>query len=190
MGKRLVTAQKPFTMLVGALKKGSDPSLGPSGNPVVAISTFTRQSFPEIPGRGPNCTYPGIKGTTTRTGLLTGSSTAATGEIVVTVNQSTLLGPTSLHLGEHTLTSNVEWIPSSLTGAPSFIATATVLAAAISKLDGYSAVGVGPVVQITGPVGIIGNESLFRAGGVSPHLLPVLTAMAGGLPKIGPPTIT
>jgi len=190
MGQRAVTAQKPFKMIVGALKQGSDPSRGPSGNPVVAISTYTRQSFPEIPGRGADSSYPGIKGTTTRTGLLTGSPTAATGEITCAVNQTFLLGPTSIHLGEHVLTSNVEWIPSSAGGPGSFAATATAIAAAISKLDGYSAVAVGPVVQVTGPVSIIGNESLFRASGVSPWLLPITTAMAGGQPSLGPPTIT
>tara|TARA_Y100000389_G_scaffold193742_1_gene222849 strand:+ start:1272 stop:1838 length:567 start_codon:yes stop_codon:yes gene_type:complete len=188
MGQRAVTAQKPFTMIVGALKQGSDPSLGSSGNPVVALSTYTRQSFPEIPGRGPNCTYPGIKGTTTRTGLLTGSSTAATGSI--TVNGTTaILGVTTIHLGEYTLTSGVEFTVDPASGAN----TATSLATAIAKLDGYGATPAGAVVNITGPVGVLGNEVSFRAGGVSPYLFvfsPVNGSMGSAQPTIGPPTIT
>lgn len=188
MGKRVVTAQKPFTMLVGALKQGSDPSLGPSGNPVVAISTFTRQSFPEIPGRGPNCTYPGIKGTTTRTGLLSGSPLGATGTI--TVNAAPAIGgTTTIHLGEYVLTSDLEFVVDPASGAN----TATALSTAINNLDGYSAVPAGVVITVTGPVGVLGNEADFRAGGVSPYLFvfsPDTGAMAGAEPEIGPPTIT
>ena len=188
MGKRLVTAQKPFTMLVGALRQGSDPSRGPAGNPAVAISTFTRQSFPEIPGRGPNCTYPGIKGTTSRLGLLTGATTAATGTITVNATPA-ILGVTTIHLGEYVLTSNVEFTVDPASGGN----TATSLATAIANLAGYGATPAGAVVNVTGPVGVLGNEADFRAGGVSPYLFvvsPDTGAMAGAGPEIGPPTIT
>ena len=191
MGKRLVTAQKPFTMIVGALRQGSDPSRGPAGNPDVAISTYTRQSFPEVPGRGPNCTYPGIKGTTTRTGLLSnpaGSPQNATGTITVNAAPA-ILGVTTIHLGEYVLTSDVEFAVDPASGGN----TAAALSTAINNLDGYSAVPAGAVVTVTGPVGVLGNEADFRAGGVSPYLFafsPDTGAMAGAEPEIGPPTIT
>lgn len=191
MGKRLVTAQKPFTMLVGALRQGSDPSRGSAGNPDVAISTFTRQSFPEIPGRGPYCTYPGIKGTTTRMGLLdspSGSPQNATGTITVNAAPA-ILGVTTIHLGEYTLTSGVEFVVDPLDGAN----TAASLNTAINNLDGYIALPAGAVITVTGPVGVIGNEADFRASGVSPYLFtfsPDSGAMAGAEPEIGPPTIT
>lgn len=187
MGQRLVSAQAPFTMIVGALKQGSDPSLGPSGNPVVAISTYTVQSFPEIPGRGPDCTYPGIRGTTSRLGLLTGSPTAATGTITVNGTPA-ILGATTIQLGEHILTSGVEFTVDPASGAN----TATSLATAIGNLDGYTASPAGTVVNVTGPVGVLGNEVTFRAGGVSPYLFVFAPAdsMGSAQPTIGPPTIT
>ena len=188
MGQRSVTAQKPFTMIVGALKQGSDPSRGPSGNPVVAISTYTRQSFPEIPGRGADSTYPGIKGTTSRLGLLTGAATAATGTITVNATPA-ILGVTTVHLGEYVLTSDVEFTVDPASGGN----TATSLATAIAKLDGYGATPAGAVVSVTGPVGVLGNEASFRASGVSPYLFvfsPVGGSMGDAQPTIGPPTIT
>lgn len=188
MGQRAVTAQKPFTMIVGALKRGSDPSRGPSGNPVVAISTYTRQSFPEVPGRGPECTYPGIRGTTSRLGMLTGAPTGATGTITVNAVPA-ILGVTTIHLGEYVLTSGVEFTVDPASGTN----TATSLAAAIANLAGYGATPAGAVVNVTGPLGVLGNEASFRAGGVSPYLFvfsPVGGSMGSAQPTIGPPTIT
>jgi len=143
---------------------------------------------PEVAGRGPVCTYPGIKGTTTRMGLLTGASANATGTITVNAVPA-ILGPTTIHLGEYVLTSDVDFVVDPASGSN----TATTLAAAINNLPGYSAPVPGAaVVTVSGPTGPIGNEVVFTAGGVSPYLFVFspLDSMGSAQPVIGPPTIT
>ena len=191
MGRRLVSAQAPFTRIVGALREGSDPSRGPAGNPVVAIGTYTIQSLPEIPGRGPFTVTAGIRGTRSRLGLLdspAGSPQNATGTITVNALPA-ILGTTTIHLGEYVLTSDVEFVVDPASGAN----TAAALPTAINNLDGYSAVPAGAVVTVTGPLGVLGNEAAFYASGISPYLFvfdPDTGAMSGAEPEIGPPTIT
>jgi len=185
MGKRAVTAQRPFTMIVAALRQGSDPSLGPAGNPQIQIETYRRQSFPEIPGRGPEAFYQGIRGTTTRTGLLAnpaGTPQNATATIVVASNA--FLGPTSILLGEFVLTSDEDFVVGAGVNP-----TAANIATAIDALPGYSAAALLAAVTVTGPVGLIGNEILLDATGVSPGNF-TLTPFAGAEPLIGAPAIT
>lgn len=71
---------------------------------------------------------------------------------------------------------------------------ATNLAAAISALDGFTAIPAGPVVNIVGPHGPDGNALLFEAiyeGAVQNFgLAPADGSLAGGEPFIGPPIIT
>jgi hypothetical protein len=187
MGKRGVGAQRPFTMIVAALRSGSDPSRGAIGNPIVAIETYTSQSFPEIPGRGPECFYAGIKGTTTRKGLLSnpaGTPQNATGGRI-TVASNAFLGPTSILLGEYKLTTGDDF----LIGVDA-AATAVNLTALINGLPGYTGFHLGAgVISLSGPVGPVGNEVLLGATGVSPGNF-TLTPLAGAEPLIGAATIT
>ena len=184
MGKRAVTAQRPFTMIVAALRSGSDPSRGAIDNPIVAIETYTRQSFPEIPGRGPECFYAGIKGTTTRTGLLSGTPQNSTGGRI-TVASNAFLGPTSIQLGEYTLTTGDDF-PIGVDAA----ATAVSLTALINGLPGYTGFHLGAgVISLSGPAGPIGNEILLRSTGVSPGNFSFVP-LAGAAPAIGAATIT
>lgn len=183
MGKRLVTAQRPFRLLVAALREGSDPSRGTVGNPTVQINTYLRQSFPEVPGRGPECQYQGIRGTTTRLGLLAG--TPAGGSATITVASAAFLGTTSILIGRYTLTAGVDFA----VDAASTANTATNLQTAIDALPGYSASVLGSDVTVTGPRGPIGNEVVLKATGVSPANF-TITTFSGALPAIGAPTIT
>ena len=72
--------------------------------------------------------------------------------------------------------------------------TAVLLAAAIDALEDYAAPVPGAnVITVTGPVGPIGNDLVFQAGGSSPAsftLVPVDGQFSGAEPFIGPPIIT
>ena len=185
MGKKLITATPAFRMIAPVIRGGSDPSRGPAGNPEIIRNTYSQQHFTEVPGRGP-ATVDNQRGTRTLLGSLTGASTGATGE--VTVANNTFLGPTSLLLGEYTLTTGVDF---EVGGGVN--ATATNLGAAIDLLEGYSTSVVGPAVTITGPSGPVSNEVKFQASGVSPAnftLDPAEGSLSGGSPTIGPPVIT
>lgn len=112
MSKKLIGAQKPFTMLVANLRQGSDPSRGPSGNPQKIRSTYRVQLFPEIPGRGPETLTSGpTPGVGTRGGLLTftvpGVPVPASGTI--TVSGNSFSGPTTVQLGSYTLTTGYDF---------------------------------------------------------------------------------
>ena len=114
MSKKLISAQKPFKMLLGVTRGNSDPSKGPAGNPTLMRATYTSQNLVEIGGRGPetNARYPESPGVSTRGGgLLTYSGTGkperGTGDITVAVNNFT--GPTSIRIGEYLLTTDVDF---------------------------------------------------------------------------------
>jgi len=190
---KVVSAQAPFTMIVATLTQGSDPSLGPAGNPNVSRQTVTMQYFPEIPvPGGPNTNnIPSAKGVTTHLGNLAypgaGGAVRATGTI--TVASATFQGPTSILLGEYIITSDEHYTvdPVSVNN------TATALAAAIDALPEYAATPAGAVVSISGLIGPQGNMEVFRSVGVSPAnftLAPTGGVMSGAEPVIGPITST
>ena len=193
MSRKLISAQAPFTMLIANLRQGSDPSKGPSGNPQVIRQTYTVQHFPEIGGRGPEVGTPNPRtpGVGTHLGHVSYTTppvpVAATGDITVAGN--TFAGPTSILLGEHILTSGVDFV---IGGSEA--ATATNLAAAIDALPGFSAPAPGgAVITVTGPFGVIGNELAFYSDGASPYNFtfdPIDGTMAGAEPVIGPPVLT
>lgn len=191
MSRKLISAQKPFTMLVANLTKGSDPSKGPLGNPIKARSTYAVQMFPEIGGRGPEVGTPDPRtpGVGTRMGHVTYTTApvpvAATGDITVATNAFT--GPTQIHLGPYVLVTGVDFAIGGSTAV-----TAGNLEAAIDALPGYSASLVGSTVTVTGPFGVIGNEVAFYAGGANPQNFtfdPIDGTMAGAEPEIGPPVL-
>jgi hypothetical protein len=112
MSRKLISAQRPFTMLVANLTGGSDPSKGVTGNPVVARSTFTIQHFPEVAGRGPEVQQQGrTPGLGTKVGLVdytvAGVPVPAAGTI--TVASATFVGVTSILLGDYTLDSGSDF---------------------------------------------------------------------------------
>lgn len=192
MSRKLISAQRPFTMLIANLRQGSDPSRGPSGNPQVIRETYTSQFFPEIPGRGPEVGTPNPRtpGIGTHIGhvayTVDGIPVNSTGDITVALD--TFTGPTTVHLGEFVLTSNVDFA----TGGGVAV-TATNLGAAIDALPGYSATVGAAVVTVTGPAGVIGNEVAFYSDGSSPQNLtfvPVDGTLGGAEPVIGPPVLT
>lgn len=185
MGKYALSAQAPFTLIAPVLQSGSDPSLGPAGNPQIKWSTFTQQFFPKVPERGPYVVGdPGQRGTDI--GLLTGTRTASGGTITVASN--TFLGPTILRLGRYTLTTGVDFAVGATAND-----TATNLHAAIAALPEYAgSTVVAPVITVVGPPGPGGNVAAFHAEGVSAGnltLAPATDRLAGGQPVIGPPTL-
>jgi hypothetical protein len=127
MSRKLISAQKPFKMLVANLTKGSDPSRGPSGNPVKARSTYTVQMFPEIAGRGPEVGTPDPRtpGLGTRMGHVAYTTSpipvAAAGTITVATN--TFTGPTQIHLGPYVLVTGVDFALAA--GVPNIQSTGT-----------------------------------------------------------------
>lgn len=192
MSRKITSAQAPFKILVANLTGGSDPSRGPSGNPVKARSTFTQQFFIDVPGREPdNCSLvSSIPGFGTRTGHVeyTVSPIPVSASGTLTVANNTFSGPTTIQLGEYILTTDEDFA----VGVDA-TTTAANLAAAISLLGGYSATNLLAVVSISGPFGVLGNEVLFIAGGSSPAnftLNPNNERMTGAEPRIGPPIIT
>lgn len=308
MSRKLISAQAPFKMLIANLRQGSDPSKGPSGNPEVIRQTYTVQHFPEIGGRGPEVGTPNPRtpGVGTHIGHVQyttpGVPVASGGTILVA--GSTFAGPTTLQLGDYTLTTDVDFstavvvqqatgvatvvaTPSTATltiggldltdatgprssgsndydgtlGSPALIAAdivaaindglngftgiatavdggggiinltavpigdlgnavdlatsdalditvsgafltggndavdalATTLGSAIDDLPGFSAVVVDDTITVTGPVGVMGNELAFYAGGSSPQnftLTPADGTLTGAEPQIGPPVLT
>lgn len=189
--RRLISAQPPFTMLVANLAGGSNPSRGPSGNPVKIRKSFTFQHFPELGGRGPEITPQSLDtpGTATRWGHVEYTvppvPVNATGTITVASNA--FGGPTTVRIGQYDFTSGEDFAIGA--GVNN---TATNLAAAIDALPEYSAVAVGAAITVTGLAGVLGNAVLFAATGSSPNnftFSPDDQRMAGAEPKIGPPVI-
>lgn len=113
MAKKLISAQKPFTMLLGVTRGNSDPSKGAAGNPTLMRATYKSQSFIEIGGRGPdtNLRTGGTSGVSTRGGLLTYTvprvPVNGTGDVEVVSNDFT--GPPSVRVGEYLFTSGVDF---------------------------------------------------------------------------------
>ena len=188
MSKKLLSGQRPFTMLAPALVGSTDPSRGKAGNPQYKRKTFTQQFIVERPGPTDLIEDGKSPGVAHRIGvLLTGSPpSASTGQITVVGN--TFVGPTTITLGQYVLESGDDFLVGALVAN-----TAANLAAAISALPEYSAVAVGPVISIQGPVGPVGEFLKFMAGGASPNnfaLSPADGTLSGGDPHIGPPTMT
>lgn len=191
MSRKLVGAQAAFTVIAPALRGGSDPSKGVSGNPDVKWRTVTQQHFIEAPGKTVegdlSSQTPGLR---TRIGHVdyTTSPLPVNATGTVTVAGNTFAGPTTLQLGPYTLTSGVEFAVGATAND-----TATNLQGAIDALPGYSASVLAPVVTVTGPFGVIGNEAAFKAGGASPSnftLSPDTGVLSGGDPSLGPVILT
>ncbi len=185
MSGKTIGAQRPFKMLVPALQGSTDPSKGPSGNPVYKWKTFEQQVLVEKPGSNRVVQSGKTPGLGNRAGiLLTGSPPSpATGTIEVVGN--TFVGPTSILLGAYTLTSGTDFQIGALD-----VNTAANLAAAIDALPEFSASVLGTVVTVSGNVPEI---TLFDASGACPYnfaLTPDNGTLTGGDPHVGPPNLS
>lgn len=187
MNRKVVGAQKPFTILVANLTGGSDPSRGAVFNPVKKRTGFTMQHFIEVAGRG-ETTFPlsrSTPGTATRVGLATFTvpNTPVRGTGTITVASNSFLGPTTVTVGKYEFLSGSDFAIGAGVNA-----TAANLAAAIDATSEYAAVAVGAVVTVTGLYGPTGNEVAFCAGGASPNnfTFSPVDHMSGAEPYIGP----
>jgi len=188
---KLITAQPKFKLMVANLAGASDPSRGPSGNPVKVRTAFEMSLFPEIPRGGPvsleDTRIPGVR---TRMGLLTtttpGVPVGATGTI--TVGNNSFAADATLLLGSFTVTSGDDFAVGG-----TLALTAVALATAINNLPDFTATALVAVVTVTGPFGLEGNSLRFEAeyaGSVQNYVLsPTVGTLGTGEPVIGPPTI-
>ena len=196
MSRKLTTAQPRFTLLVANLRGGSDPSRGPSGNPVHVRTAFTQQHFPDVVrqgfGVGPGTQSPEEPGVRTRHWNLldtnAGIPVASSG--TVTVANNDFSAGATLYLGSYTLISGEDFVVGGSANA-----TATNLAAAIDALPGFSAPApAANVVSIDGPMGLNGNDLLFEAlygGSIQNYTLsPDDGSLDGAEPFAGPVEIT
>jgi hypothetical protein len=191
---KLIGVGRSYQHLVANLRGGSDPSRG--FNPEPIRREFRQQTFQEIPRsgdqhdesanptRGPGTTnYIGLVGYTTAP-----EPVGATAVFTVADNDFTV--PSSIIIGQFTLTSDVEFTVGGSAGA-----TATAIAAAITALPGFTAAEVGPVVTVTTDfIGPTSNQIRFEAehGGAIVNFTPLVPATGlfdGGEPFIGPPEI-
>ncbi len=127
--RRLISAQPPFTMLVANLAGGSNPSRGPSGNPVKIRKSFTFQHFPELSGRGPEITpqslsTPGV-GTSWGHVEYTVPPVPVNATGTITVASNAFGGPTTVRIGQYELTTGDDFAIGTTVQAT---ATATVTA--------------------------------------------------------------
>ena len=191
MPKKIITAQRPFTMLIANVRAGADPAVA---NPVTMRSTFTRQLFPEIGGRGDDLEEMSnpTPGTHTRQGSLAfgggGVPVATAGSI--TLAAAITNEPVSwVKIGNYTFETGQDFDVANGDTAT----TATNLATAMSAA-GFTAVPAGSVVNFTGPTGLNGKYLTFESGGYSPAMF-TLSPSNGSLesgpaePHIGPPVI-
>ena len=192
MPKKIITAQRPFTMLIANVRAGADPAVA---NPTVTRQTFTRQHFPEIGGRGMDqeeISNP-TPGTHTRQGRVTfgggGIPVATAGSI--TIAAAVTNQPVSwVQVGDYKFETGQDFVVAD--GDPA--TTAVNLATAMTNA-GFSAAPAGAVVNFTGPTGVNGKYLTFERGGYSPAMF-TLSPPNGSLesgpaePHIGPPVIT
>ena len=192
MPKKIITAQRPFTMLIANVRAGADPAIA---NPTVTRQTFTRQLMPEIGGRGMSqepISNP-TPGTHTRQGRVTfgggGVPVATAGSI--TIAAAVTNEPVSwVQVGSYKFETGQDFVVAD-GDAPT---TATNLATAMTNA-GFTAAPAGAVVNFTGPPGLNGKYLTFERGGYSPAMF-TLSPSNGSLesgpaePHIGPPVIT
>lgn len=147
---KTIGAQRPFKVLVPALQGSTDPSKGPSGNPVYKWKTFEQQYLVER--SGPNRVVQSGKspGLSNRAGLLlTGSpSSPATGTIQVVSN--TFLGPTSILLGQYTLTTGEDFLLGNFVQATAALVVGATPSTATLTINGLNLTPTGGAARTPG----------------------------------------
>ena len=178
MSSKTIGAQRPFKMLVPALQGSTDPSKGPSGNPVYKWKTFEQQILIERPGANRVIQSGKTPGLGNRTGiLLTGSPPApATGTIDVVGN--TFVGPTSILLGAYTLTSGTDFQIGSIIQA---VAALTVAAApSTATIDFGGIISLVPAGGARTPGANNYNNTLGSANAIATEIAAALADGANG----------
>ena len=146
MGK-VIGGQKPFRILVANLRQGSDPSIGPAGNPAKLRTSFLTQNFIEANGfidyTPEQFKSPGLG---TKIGLATytvpGVPVPANGTI--TVNNTSFAGETFIVLGPYRW-SNYDVIPPGSTQATATLNVTASPSAATITIGGV------PLTPAAGP---------------------------------------
>lgn len=192
MTKKLIGAQKPFTMLLGVTRGNSDPSKGLAGNPTVLRSTFKSQSFVEIGGRGPdtNARTESAPGIATRGGLLTftvaGVPIRGSGDLEVVSND--FLGPTSVRVGEHLFTSGHDFdlgTDTQATGNFTVVATPsvadlTINGVVLTAIAGARTPGSNNYDGTLGTVALIAADIIAALNDAANDFTDIVVASSGG----------
>lgn len=192
MSKKLIGAQKPFTMLLGITRGNSDPSKGLAGNPTVVRSTFRSQNFVEVGGRGPdtNARTDSAPGTSTRSGLVTytvlGVPVRGSGD--VTVSSNNFRGPTSVRVGEHLFTSGQDFdvaADTQATGNFTVVATPsvadlTINGVVLSAAAGARTSGSDNYDGTLGTVALIAADIIAAINDTANSFSDIVTASSGG----------
>jgi len=172
---RKTRAQPPFTILVDGLIQGSDPSRGTAGNPVRSRRAYEFQVFTTDGNRYYN-------------GLSEGEPPAPATATLTVADDDHTTGYAYIYIGDYQLVADVDYV----TGG-GVNATATNIAAAISRLKDFSATALGAVVSIDGPLGLDGETWRFEGeyGGSKTNytLVPADGFLTSGDPHIGPPDL-
>jgi len=195
MARTIVTHQ--YQLIVANLREGSDPSRGPIGNPVIQRSQFLQNNVLTI-GGDQNTRGSGGAVVRTQTHKYVDPSDPqanATGEIEVLLDTFTTAA--KIFLGDYVLISGRDFA----TGGGVAV-TAGNIATAIDNLTGFAAVSAGPVVTVTGPKGIAGNQTKWGfENGASADLGNLvsgaatvpdtnITTLGDGTPDLGAPLIS
>lgn len=165
---KTIGAQRPFKVLVPALRGSTDPSKGPSGNPVYKWQTFEQQYLVERPG--PNRVIQSGKspGLSNRTGLLlTGApSSPSTGDIQVVGN--TFVGPTSILLGAYTLTTGEDFFVGDFVQATAAFVVGISPATATLTINGLNLTPTGGAGRVSGANNY--NNTLGTVGAIAAEI--------------------
>lgn len=165
---KTIGAQRPFKVLVPALQGSTDPSRGPSGNPVYKWKTFEQQYLVERPGANRVIQSGKSPGLANRAGiLLTGApSSPATGVIQVVGNA--FLGPTSILLGAYTLTTGEDFqIGSFVQATASFLVNATPSTSTLN-INGLNLIPTGGAARASGANNY--NNTLGTVGAIAAEI--------------------
>lgn len=178
---RRVHGPPDFTMLTRVYQYGSDPSVSPPVVPPVMRNTVS-QGVIHFDG---NLQIQPGRFTTDPAGPPPFGP--ATGQITVANNN--FAARAIIFLGDYKLISHIDYTP-----GVNVNATATVIAAAITNLPGFTGTAVGADVQIEYDAGPSDQITLdVRHYGTVTNFTPVDPAeglMAIGWPRIGPPLLT
>lgn len=190
--KKLISAQKPFRILVANIRGSGDPSRGPSGNPEILRSTFNMQNFVELPGRGPDTVSKNSKtpGTGTRVGLVsyTVSPVPVRASGTITVASNTFVGPTTVLLGQYVLTSGQDFTVAGATQAtgtltvvatPS-VADITIGAATLTAAVGARTPGANDYDGTLGTPALIAADIIAAINDAANTFVAIATAASGG----------
>lgn len=163
-----IGAQRPFKVLAPALQGSTDPSKGPSGNPVFKWKTFEQQYLVERPG--PNRVIQSGKrpGLANRSGILLEGSPSSPSTGVIQVVGNSFVGPTSVLLGAYTLTTGEDFqIGNFVQATASFLVNATPSTSTLN-INGLNLVPTGGAARTPGANNY--NNTLGTVGAIAAEI--------------------